>query len=297
MLKNIISYHNNLSNELRTNFLSGYCHKNYLSSIFTSEDFEYFWNHTEWHELEKKYIKESIGRNSFGLRYNNISDLIEKHYKDFDGNPSIYFPDGLKVVEVKMPYAKLNFNKWTSTIKQIGIQFYWLNPTIKRHLLYYYLHQTVLTYVTFPKNEDFLDYRLRHIKGRIGESISYYSLITDEIHSKVKAITDQILETPFDRIIPKENRKVHFLNNPDYDLSPKELKEYQNEIQGKVKVDKTSAKIKELILNWDFINQGIITKDKLASILNISCSTITRRWKPYVELKEELNSQYLQNAA
>lgn len=297
MLKNIISYQNNYAKELRTAFVLSYCYKTYLKSIFKDEDFEYFWNYTKWEELDKKFLKESNGAISFGLRFNNSSDLVTKYYTNFDGEPSIYFPQGLKVIEVKMPFAKLNFNNWTSAIKQIGIQLYWLNPEINEDLLYYYLHQTVLNYVTFPKNEEFLDYRLKHIKGRIGESISYYSLISDELHSKVKAITNQIFKMPYDEIIPKENGMAHFLNNPDYDLSAKELKAYHNKIQGDFKSDLTSIKIEELILNWDFINEGLITKDKLASKLFVSSSTITRRWKPYVELKEKLNLEYLQYAA
>lgn len=297
MLKNIISYRSNLSSKLQTNFVYGYCHKSYLRSVFVDEDFDYFWSNTKFRDIESKYLKASTGDNSFGLRYDNISDLIQKHYKDFDGNPSIYFPSGLKIVEVKMPFAKLHFCNWTSTIKHIGIQLYWLNPSIKSDILCYYLYKTALNYIYFPNDEEFLDYRLRHIKGKLAESISYHSLIADEIYDKVKSITLQILEMPFNSIIPEENRKIYFLNNPDYELTPNELKAFQNRIQGRHKVDEISTKIEELISNWDFINKGIITKDKIASILNVSRSTVTRRWKPYVELKEELNVQHLKNAA
>ncbi|MBO6606720.1 hypothetical protein [Psychroserpens sp.] len=293
----MITYHVNTSNELRTNFVEGYCFKDYLSSLFINNDYEYFWSSTKWEDLDKEYTKKSRIENRLGLRYNNILDLVEHHYLKFDGAPSIYFPEGLRFVKIKMPFAKLNFNNWTSSIKQIGIQLYWLNPNIKEEILYFYLYQTVLTYVTFPNNERFLDYRLRHIKGHINESISYYSLICDELSSKVKAITDQILEMPYHDIVPRKNGIINFLNNPDYELSEKELKAFQNKIQGDYKSDLTSSRIQDLIMNWDFLRSGTITKDKLALKLSINRSTVARRWKKYKGLIESLNLQYLKNAA
>ena len=270
-------------------------YKQYLNSLFLDETCKYFYSNTKVETSSKKENRNK--KLSFGIRYSNLDDLVNQYYSQFNGKTCLYFPEGLKIVRIKRPKDLIEFNKWTKFILAVGLQIYWLNPNISREILAYYLFQFALDNVYIPKNKDFIDRRLESLKGDLESTITHYTLYSNELKGKIESITNQILATPIDEIIPDYNDKVKVIYNPDYELDESQRIAEMNIEIGNYQTSHTKLRIENLVKNWNFEKNSKITKSSLSKLLGISTSTVKRNWDSFKPIIEKKNLNFKQEQA
>lgn len=295
MIKREYQFKPSNEGELKISHNKNIDHKKYLNSLFLDERCEYFCSNTKVEILSKEVSRNQ--KLSFGIRYSNLEDLVNKYYPKFNGKTCLYFPEGLRIVSIRRPKDLIGFNMWTKFILAVGFQIYWLNPSISKKILSYYLFHFALDNVYVPKNENFVNNRLRSLKGELGSTITHYTLYSNEFRSKIESITNQILSTPIDEILPDYNSKVKVLYNPDYELDESQKIAEMNVVIGDYQTSSVKLRIENLVKDWDFRKNSTITKSSLAKLLGISTSTIQRNWESFKPLINKKNTIFKQEVS
>ncbi|PWB24666.1 BT4734/BF3469 family protein [Flavobacterium sp. HTF] len=110
--------------------------------------------------------------------------------------------------------------------------------------------------------------------------------------SEIKGIISSVMkkrnENTLDVHLNKERR---ILFNPNLKMDKKEKQKIVCQEISKLRRDKTSQEIYEVLENWDFEKEGKITQKKVANQTNKSTVTIKRYWSNFKDYTGDLNKE------
>lgn len=187
----------------------------------------------------------------FPFKSSNISDF--QNEIDFDSVPCMYFPNGKRIIEVKLPIGRKDFSLVLLHLKSIALQIKYLNPDIDHQLL----NDWAVHFYTL---------KAKHI----GPDFKSASI-------RIESIVEEVIDIPLKKIRPVHT-KVNFIWNPDYELSQSEKSSVMREYTGAAQKNKT---LTALINIYRKLEKPIQTEVVKAS--GKSRSTIERYWSQIIE--------------
>lgn len=193
------------------------------------------------------------------VRYNNINDY-------FKSNDSPYIVFNKKKESLCIPFIPLKVKKGS-----------------RNNVLFIYLSQIVALNLQISKAY------IKVLATSVNDNAMSPKLPDNELNSLINSVF-KLKESNDLKMLYNKERRIIF--NPDNKISFKEKMKIVNKVLSDMAKERTTEKIYECIEEWDFDSNGKITQKKIASLLQLSISTVKRYWynfKPYVE---ELNNDF-----
>lgn len=202
------------------------------------------------------------------IRYSNLEDMV-KDYVFKDGEVVIDLKqDKIHYLEVYIP-SKIYKGSRNSALYKYGSAIHVLNPNMGEKRFYSFMY-------------------------KLNSSLCEEPLKTEEI----KALTANILSNTKQAFSNKTRR---FIFNPDYDLTGAERKSMCGYLGRKADEADNTAFIKEVVDNWNWVEQGKLTMKSVMRATGLSYSSIRRRGdyiKPVIKkIKKEMAENNVKKVA
>jgi len=205
---------------------------------------------------------DTFQENSSGytkIRYNNIDDY-------FIGSDEVYIVFKDKKVMICNPFVPRKIEKGK-----------------RNHYLFIFLSQIVALNLTVPRNY------LKLLVECINVNAMKPKLSDGEMNKVMNSVYNKrdngTLEIYF-------NQERRILFNPVIKMTQKDKMVIVNRELGQMKSEATKAIIYEVIEDWDFIQSGKITQNKVAELSTYSIATIKRYWHHFKAYIKGLNDDY-----
>lgn len=208
--------------------------------------------------LPKERKVQLDGSFSGDFRLNNLEDFTKGI--DFKGELFIDLADApIKYVRVCVP-KNLSKGNRNSGLFTVCSQVYGINPHLSRRRLVNFL----------------LD---------LNRKVCYPALPEEEVAGIAYSCVRQGPSI-------KENSVKRILFNPDYDLTAKERRSVATKYLNRDRGNKTTAKLKDKLSQWDIYSQGKITYEKLAEFAGVSLNTAKRRGEEIKPYMKKINKEF-----
>jgi len=193
------------------------------------------------------------------VRFNNIND----YFKDTD-DAYIVFREEKELVCNPFVPRKVELGKRNSILFIYFSQIVALNPSI---------HKTYL----------------KLLGDSININVMKPKLLDNEINRVIKSVF-YMLGNGTLKMICNQERRILF--NPSIKMEFKGKMKIVNRELGEMKSEATKAIIYEVIEDWDFVQRGKITQNKVAELSTYSIATIKRYWHHFKAYIKDLNDDY-----
>jgi len=113
---------------------------------------------------------------------------------------------------------------------------------------------------------------------------------------KVQAIVNNVIKKrKAGELIANKNQDRRVIFNPNTQMTKKEKQSISAVEVGRIRTAKTNSEIADVIADWDFETNGLISQSKVAKVSGKSKATIERRWSEFKAYVEEQNQDYKNN--
>ncbi|TXD53653.1 hypothetical protein [Polaribacter sp. IC063] len=197
--------------------------------------------------------------NQIKVRYNNINDY-------FKNNDSAYIVFNEEKESLCIPFIPLKVKKGR-----------------RNSVLFIYLSQIVALNLQISKAY------IKVLANSVNDNAMSPKLPDNELNRLINSIF-KLKESNDLKMFYNKKRRILF--NPNNKISFKDKMKIVNKVLSGMAKERTTEKIYECIEEWDFESNGKITQKKIASLLQLSISTVKRYWCNFKSFVNYLNNDF-----